>query len=276
MAVRYIVVASHADPVAKRVHEGIGPLPSTGQFVDGAPLRTWSKDVWVLSRGGLHIHDDRLDQRLPASLVADRPTLVFPSIHRSESGAPCFTVHPLGNFGAAAEVGGAPSTLVPAPARLMTDALRRLEEAGEAAGLPATYESTHHGPVTDLPAFFAEIGYGSLSDPPPAAVRELQRALGELEEDPRDRVVVGVGGGHYAPHFTDLAVKRQWAFGHLVSRHALLTIDVATAALALAKTPGAEGAIYARSADQGLPAATVLTPRLSETLAPRRTPGGPA
>lgn len=275
MQPRYIVVVSLADPVARGVHAALGTLPSTGDFVEGTPLRELARDVLVLSRAPLHIHDDRLETLLPPSVRAAGPTLVFPSVHRSESGAPCFTVHPLGNFGAAAEVGGVPHALVPAAPRLMTDALRRLAAAGEAAGLEATFESTHHGPVVQLPAFFAEIGYGTLPEPPSAAVRELTRVLGELAVDPRDRVVVGVGGGHYAPHFTDLALKRRWAFGHLVSRHTLLAIDARTAALAMQATPGVEGAIYARSADQGLPAAGVLVPRLSETAAPRLNPGRP-
>ncbi len=267
---RYVVVVSLADPVGRAVHDRLGARPSTGAFVDGAAIRQLTPDALVVGRSTLHIHDDGLESRLPPALVASSPTLVFPSIHRSESGAPCFTVHPLGNLGGAAEVGGAPHTLVPAAPRLMTDALRRLHEGGERAGLSATFEATHHGPVSALPAFFAEIGYGSMPAPPESAVRVLADILLELSEDPTDHVVVGVGGGHYAPHFSDLAVKRRWAFGHLVSRHALLTTDPATAGLALAATPGAEGAIFARASDQVLPAARALAPRLRETSAPRR------
>lgn len=271
MAVPYVVVLAHTDPVAQRVAETWGTLPATGLHVEGAALRALPNGALVLARPGPHVHDDRLEERLPAEVRAADPTLVFPSIHRSDSGLPCFTVHPLGNLGGAADVGGRPRTVVPAAPRLMTDALRRLDAGRATTGLRATFEATHHGPVTAVPAFFAEIGYGADAAPSPAAVGHLARVLQELEEAPDDRIVLGVGGGHYAPHFTDLALKRRWAFGHLVPRHALLLLDRATAHQVREATPGAEGALYARSADLGLPAAAAFQPRLSEGAAPRRS-----
>ncbi|HZY92428.1 MAG TPA: D-aminoacyl-tRNA deacylase [Thermoplasmata archaeon] len=274
MPLAYLVVLSLQDPVARRVHDLWGTPPATGEQVDGTPVRRLANGAWVLSRSPLHILDDRVEDRLPASIRAAEPTLVFPSIHRSDSGTRCFTVHPLGNFGGSAEVGGAPRALNPAAPQLMTDALRRLDEAGRSTGLRATFEATHHGPQSSLPSFFAEIGFGDDPEPPPDAVRQLGSTLVELDPDPTDRVVVGVGGGHYAPHFTDLALKRHWAFGHVISRHALLTVDVETARLAMTATPGVEGALYARAADFGLPAGAALVPRLSENLAPRRGAGG--
>lgn len=270
MEAPYLIVLSRADPVARAVHDRWAGLPATGDIVDGVPIRRHPEGPWVLTRGGLHIHDDYIERQLPEAVRAAIRGVVYASIHRSESGTRCFTVHPLGNLGGSAEVGGAARTLVPASPRLMTAALRQLDEAGRAIGLRGTFEATHHGPLTELPSFFAEIGYGSDAEPPEDAVRVLSRVLTVLEPDARDRIVVGVGGGHYAPHFTDLALRRRWAFGHIVSRHALLSIDVETARLAMRSTPGAEGALYARIADLGLPPASGLVPRLRESLAARR------
>ena len=265
-----LVVASEADPVARAVLPYWGTPPSSGLHVDGAAIRELGPGVGLLRRAPLHIHDEHLDRIFPAELAAAPPTVVFPSVHRSERGDRCLTVHPLGNLGEEAEVGGSPHQLVPVDARRMTDALRRLTDASPAAGLPATFEATHHGPTLDAPAFFVEIGFGDAPEPPKEAAKVLAATIPQITGADGDRIVVGVGGGHYAPHFTDLAVKRRWAFGHLVSRHALEGLDPAMARRVVTATPGCEGALFARAADAIGETGAAFGPRLAEGSAPRR------
>lgn len=270
MTPRILLVLSEGDPIAARLLERYGTPPATDHHVDGVPLRALSPAVWWLRRSVPHILDDRLDERLPSPLRADRPVLVFPSIHRSESGTACFTVHPLGNPGPTAEVGGRPRVLVPTAPRLMTAALRALAEAGPPHGLPATFEATHHGPELSSPAFFAEIGFGPHDAPPTGAVDALALVLADLAEDPRDRIAVGAGGGHYVPHFTDLALRRRWAFGHLLSRHALAEAEPGLLSDAIAATAGAEGVLFARAADAADPRWGPGPSRLRDAAAPER------
>jgi D-aminoacyl-tRNA deacylase len=265
-----LVVAANEDPVARAVARLWGTPPSTGDFVDGAAIRELSSEAYLLHRPGLHILDEHLDRRLPAPIRALHPTLIFPSIHRSESNVACLTVHPLGNPGDAAEVGGRPRTLVPTDPRRMASALRALTEAGKRVGLPATFEATHHGPELNLPAFFVEIGYGADPVPPAAAVAVLAQEIPHLFAAPEDRVALAVGGGHYAPHFTDLVVKRRWAFGHILSRHAMTGLTAETARAALANTAGADGWLPARQEDAGHPALRGLGARLRDSDAPPR------
>jgi len=265
-----VVIVSEVDPVAGAVSTGWGTLPASGGHVDGAPLRRLNEKVLVVRRPGAHIHDEGLDLRLPTALREARPTLVFPSIHRSERNVPCLTVHPLGNPGPRAEVGGRPRKLVPTDPRRMTAALRLLDEGAGPLGWEATYEATHHGPEVGLPSFFIEIGYGELSQPPPEAVRLLTDVIPRIVVDSADRVALGVGGGHYVPHFTELALRRSWAFGHLISRHALEELDRTTAAEAYAGTPGTEGVLFARAQDARHPVLEGLGPRLREQDAPLR------
>jgi D-aminoacyl-tRNA deacylase len=146
----------------------------------------------------------------------------------------------------------------------MTDVLRRLSEQGQAAGLPATFEATHHGPELGLPSFFVEIGYGTEREAPPEAIRILAGVIAAIASDPSDRVALGVSGGHYAPHFTDLALRRHWAFGHLISRHALETVDASTARQSLEATPEAAGILFARAQDALHPVFTDLAARLRD------------
>lgn len=271
----YVVVVSEQDPVATEVAARWGTPPATGYHVDGAVVRRLSDRALLLRRPGRHIHDELLDARLPASLRDLRPTLVFPSIHRSEQNVPCLTVHPLGNLGSTAEVGGRPKVLVPTDPLRMAGALRLLAEAGRAVGLSATYEATHHGPELGLPAMFVEIGHGTDPAPPTSAVRVLSDAIPHLPADDCDRVALAVGGGHYAPHFTDLALKRHWAFGHIISRHALTTLDAGMARSAFELSNGADGWVPARAEDARHAALVNVGRRLRDSDAPTRGANSP-
>jgi D-aminoacyl-tRNA deacylase len=271
----YVVVASATDPVDEAVRSRWGTPEATGWFVDGVPIRRLGDGAYLLVRPGPHVHDERLDARLPAALLATTPTLVFPSIHRSERNVECLTVHPLGNLGTDAEVGGEPRTVSPTDPRRMAHTLRRLDERSAASGLPVTFEATHHGPSLRLPAFFVEIGYGNSATPPDPAVKALAEVVPEIATDPSDRIALAVGGGHYAPHFTDLTLRRRWAFGHIVSRHALERLDRATARAAWDATRGAEGIVFARADDQNHPALEGLASRLRDRDAPALGEGTP-
>jgi hypothetical protein len=226
----YLIVLSAPDPVAQGVSARLGTGTPTGEHLDGASVRWVAPRVAAVQRSELHIFDAELD----------------------------------------AEVGGQPRTLVPSDPRRMTDALRRLAEGASAVGRPATYEATHHGPLLTVPAFFLEVGGGDPDHPPKIALDLLARVVREIVPDATDHVVLGVGGGHYAPHFTDLALRRSLAFGHLLPRHALDELTTETAADARARTPDSEGVVYARAADAERPQSAGWGPRFRESNAARR------
>lgn len=261
---------SDADVVARGVAERWGTPATTGFRIDGAPVRALADDLWVVRRPGPHLHDERLDLRLPSALADRRPTFVFPSIHRSQSGERCFTVHPLGNPGERAELGGRPRTVVPTDPRGMAAVLRALEEGAGALGVSATYEATHHGPELASPAMFVEVAVAAGSEPSDAEIGVLAQALRAARPDRADHVALAVGGGHYAPRFTDLARSRHWAFGHIFCRHALADLAPETARAGLEATPGALGILFARAEDRALPAFTGLAKAVRETDAPKR------
>lgn len=260
--------------MARAVAVHWGTPPSTGAVIDGVPLRALTPEVYLLRRPTLHIHDERLDERLTNELRSSQVALVFPSVHRSEGERPALTVHPLGNPAGTAEVGGLPRTLSMTAPRLMTDALRRIAEVGKEHNVPVSFEATHHGPQLGLPAFFVEIGV-TPDTPPPEIVRRFSEILPQLSEDSHDRIAIAVGGGHYAPHFTDLALRRRWAFGHILSHHAMVELDAGTADAARELTPGAEGVLVARAQDYELPSVRRLGRRLKDGEATGRRPPEP-
>ena len=273
MPTRYLVVVSEGDSIARAIADRWGTPASVGEFVEGAPVRQLGPEVELLRRPGLHIHDTRLGQVLPKRLRS--VPIVFPSRHRSESGIACLTVHPLGNLGARAQVGGEPGRLVPPPARLMVDALRRAEEPGRAVGVAATYEATHHGPLLHQPAFFVEVADALPDLDQQTVMVPLADALRELTEDPSDRVAVGVGGGHYAPHFSELALTRRWAFGHIVPRHAVDDLTPEVLRQLREGSPPPEGAVFQRAADAERPEWKAWGQHLRDADAPPRPTGDP-
>ncbi len=184
----------------------------------GRPSWRW-RDTILVSIPELHLNRDHLDRDLESSF-GERPDLiVYLSKHRSESGRPSLTVHPIGNPRAAA-FGGQPGTLVPASPRWMTAALRGLHKLADRTAYEVTFEATHHGPYLTAPTFFIEQGSTETQWEDREASRVIAQVLLDLEplEAP---IAIGLGGGHYVPRHTDLALRRRIAFGHMLAAYAL-------------------------------------------------------
>jgi len=63
-------------------------------------------------------------------------------------------------------------------------------------------------------------------------------------------VLVGLGGGHYAPRFTDVALHRAAAFGHMVPKYALEALTPVLLRTALTAS-GADGLYLHRKGMRG-------------------------
>ena len=194
----------------------------------------------------LHLYHDHVDREAAPLLGGAPEVVVFLSKHRSESGTPSLTVHPIGNFGGA-DFGGKPGTLVPTAPRIMTDVLRGIRR--EATGLPyeVTFEATHHGPSLESPAFFIEAGSTEREWGDRAAAEALMRAILSATRS-SSPIAIGVGGGHYVPRLTDVALSRDVAFGHLLAGHALPFLTDAMIDQVVARTPGATLVYFHRKA----------------------------
>ncbi len=197
----------------------------------------------------LHLYHDNLDEeaRTQLGLSASEPEcVVFLSKHRAESGTRSLTVHPLGNFGPA-DLGGRPATLVPAAPEAMTDTLRSLVARARGTSHRVTFEATHHGPFLSTPAFFYELGSGPEDWKDEAAARLLAEVILGVHST-RMPVGIGIGGWHYVPRLTDVALDRRVAFGHLVPSHAVPLLDDAMLDRIVRDTPRASFAYLHRKA----------------------------
>jgi len=227
-----VLVASEADEASRAQRDALLELASWSEDARFEGLPTWRRgDLWLVTIAEHHLYRDRLDETIAGHFGGPPELLVYLSKHRSESGTPSLTVHPIGNLGSA-DFGGLARTLVPAAARAMTAALRALRR--EAAGLRynVTFEATHHGPYLATPTFYIEQGSTEREWADREAARAIARTLLGLE--PVDApIAIGIGGGHYVPRHTDVALERRVAFGHLLPAYALPSVDEAMLAQAV-------------------------------------------
>lgn len=151
----------------------------------------------------------------------------FLSKHKSAQGTPALTTHSLGNWTADAKIGGRPKELsFGAPAEML-GIIRAIEKV-EIAGFERTYEATHHGPLLKTPSLFVEIGGDDNSINNKKAAERLADAIDQgIFEGGEEfsKVVVGIGGTHYPDKFTSLAIKKGYAFSHIMPRYAIVNED---------------------------------------------------
>ncbi len=245
-----IIVASLGDVASANIRDRLlelAPWEEQGAFDGHAVFRL--EDRLLLTIHDLHLDRDGLDDEIRTTLDVEPEILVFASRHVSRQGIPSFTVHPLGNFDTA-EFGGRPHALVPTSPGWMTQALRLLKEQARNFPYAVTFEATHHGPYLETPAFFVELGSSpdQWQEAGPAAV--VARTLLALRpaEYP---VLLGVGGGHYVPRMTDVALTRRVSFGHLIPSYAAETLGEADFRAAVSQTPEVRSAYVHRKALKG-------------------------
>ena len=252
-----VLVASRIDPASMNIRDRLleaGTFEQTGKTFRDAPV--WARSETILVEvAGPSIHDEALDNDLKATgwPIMD---VWFLSKHAAKSGHPSLTVHPIGNH-TEAQFGGKPNELSPCSPRDMGALLRRLKHHAKEAGLPhsITYESTHHGPTMTIPTLWVEIGSDLQWYTDRKSAEVVARAINDVlagEGKSTGPVLVGVGGGHYVPRATDIALAGKADFGHFRPSH---FVDEASGPEALARavkaTPGCSGAHVHKKALKG-------------------------
>jgi D-aminoacyl-tRNA deacylase len=251
-----LIIASAEDPASINIKTCLLEQTSwdeQGTFYDTPVYNSSSIDnVVLVTIPDKKIRHENIDIELHEQLHITPRIAIFLSRHKSKMGEPTLTVHPIGNYGDA-EFGGEPKTLIPAAPRTMTALLRHIKKNLKTTDLmyQVCYEVTHHGPMLRIPTVFVEVGSTEIQwqkkEPASVIATSLLDVLHEhqYEEDyPNDiPVLVGLGGGHYAPRFTDVAFERNVAFGHMIPSYHIDAgnIDWAIIQQAVQRTPDASG-----------------------------------
>ncbi len=210
------------------------------------------KNIYLLTINDQKIFHDHLDKEIQQQLHISPTQAIFLSRHRSKTGQPSLTVHPIGNY-TDAKFGGKPRTLVPSSPHLMTQLLRLIKKHGISieSTYQICYEVTHHGPYLEIPTLFVEVGSTEQQWTQKKPAQIIAKALMELfeqscyETDFSSTIpaLVGIGGGHYAPRFTDIVFEKNTAFGHMIPGYHLQSedIDVKIIKTAIKNTPNVHG-----------------------------------
>ncbi|MCQ2084764.1 MAG: D-aminoacyl-tRNA deacylase [archaeon] len=170
-----------------------------------------------------HINAEHIDKS--AIAFGFKPDVViFPSVHSAKSGIPALTCHPIGNYHEA-QYGGESFKLAKACPSLMSDALRSIKRNCDIPEYNICFEVTHHGPYLETPTFFLEIGSDESCWGRKDAAIIQSKVLTEVKESNDYVNVIGIGGGHYAPRFTELALSCKVNFGHLLPNYQMDGFD---------------------------------------------------
>lgn len=242
-----LLVCTPDDPPSANMKEALlGMRDWEDMGSDGSNSYLSCGDDVLMTISGRHIRAEGIDAVAEAfGIHCDE--VVFMSRHSAASGKPTLTVHPFGNYGAA-DFGGLPGKLSPSAPESMTGMLRRIAEINGLEEYSVSFEVTHHGPLIGTPGYFIEVGSEETHWGDKRAAEVLAHALltAERADGPR---LIGVGGGHYAPRFTELVLSHRACIGHMVLAYQTEGVDdeeVARRISAAAEMTGAEAAYVHR------------------------------
>ncbi len=211
------IVASQLDIAGMNVYRFLADafnFKEIGEF-DGKPKYIF-KDVLLVA-----INSSLLE----ANINLDVEYYVFASKHKSEAGIKTLTVHAPGNLTSKALFGGRPRSLSYANADAMKIALAELKKMRDKKNMEylVSFEATHHGP-TELsrPVLFVEVGSTKREWNDQRAIEIVAEACYKAATNKKCFTkALGVGGTHYAPLHTKIALKTEIAIGHIIPSYAI-------------------------------------------------------
>lgn len=237
-----LVVATTTDAASIGPASAFLAMPGwqPGPFVQEIPSFV-NGEVRLLKHDNSIVKEDDLDKRWEEVTGEVVDEVIFLSKHVAASNRPALTVHPIGvphlREDEDSPAGGKPGWAGPPNPRI-GPWLRLLKKIAEAQNLipefEVTLEATHHGPVVNTPTMFVEIGsteeYWKRQDAAQAIALLLWEGLGLGGGEgvgkwnmngKRNKVLLGIGGGHYVPRHMDIILKDGVWVGHLISGYSL-------------------------------------------------------
>ena len=227
-----LIISSEADSASINLRDRLLEMAEwneMGSFDD--------RTMWTLTKGyskfckigtclitikKLHIFAERIDEEWEAQVNKKIDNIIFLSRHKAASGRPSLTVHPIGNWNGA-EYGGKESKVSGAAPEWMTGLLLNIKR-NRISGYDVCFEATHHGPLLETPTMFLEIGSSESEWERKEPAKALIKSLLELE--PAEGIkVIGIGGGHYTPRFTEAALSHKVCFGHMVANYGVSVLS---------------------------------------------------
>ncbi|XP_022868546.1 D-aminoacyl-tRNA deacylase-like isoform X2 [Olea europaea var. sylvestris] len=161
-----LIVATTVDPASIGPTSALLSMPGwhPGPLLQGIPSFV-NDEVRLLKHDNSIVREDHLDRRWEEVTGEAVDEVIFLSRHTAVSNRPSLTIHPIGvphlQEGNVPPTGGKPGWAAPPNPRI-GPWLRLLKGIAEAHNLTpefeVTLEATHHGPETNSPTMFVEIG----------------------------------------------------------------------------------------------------------------------
>uniref|UniRef100_A0A5B7BLJ1 Putative D-aminoacyl-tRNA deacylase-like isoform X2 n=1 Tax=Davidia involucrata TaxID=16924 RepID=A0A5B7BLJ1_DAVIN len=237
-----LVVATTTDPASIGPASALLAMPGWHPGPSFQGIRSFTNgEVRLLEHDKSIVEEDRLDERWEEVTREVVDELIFLSKHTAVSNRPALTVHPIGvphlREGDVPPQGGKPGWAAP-PSPRIAPWLKLLKKIAESHNLipefEVTLEATHHGPETNKPTMFVEIGsteeYWRRQDAAHVIALLVWEGLGLgggaavgnwSSENDKKKVLLGIGGGHYVPRHMDIVLKDGVWVGHLLSGYSL-------------------------------------------------------
>jgi D-aminoacyl-tRNA deacylase len=231
-SITVLIISSKIDPASENMKKGIlkkSTWEEIGKFNGNNVYKnSIIKDIIIITLNDNKITHENIENEVKENLKIEPKVAIFLSRHRSITGKPTLTTHPIGNYNEA-KFGGKEKILSMSSPKLMTHLLRIMKKNADQNKMyhQLCFEVTHHGPYMTIPTFYVEVGSTEdewVKQKPADILAESILQLLEkyhYEEDFKGNipVLVGVGGGHYAPRFTDVALEKNCAFGHMIPNY---------------------------------------------------------
>ncbi|MCL5930519.1 MAG: D-aminoacyl-tRNA deacylase [Candidatus Thermoplasmatota archaeon] len=165
--------------------------------------------------------------------------IIIPSQHKSMKNVRSLTVHAAGNFDTN-DLGGEKNKMAPYDARYARGVLLNITKYAKGLDYQVTYEATHHGPFSENPIVFVEIGSSDIEYGDRDVGYLVARSIYESFDEDAE-VYCGIGGLHYSSKFTKIAVGEKIAIGHIASKYRFAALTPDALLEMYNKTLGAQG-----------------------------------
>jgi len=250
-----LIISSTEDPAGTNIKDSLLEQSSWNEIDSFSNLPVYEhskmKDIVIATIQDRTIRHESIDRDIQEKLGIKPKQVIFISRHRSKTGPPTLTTHHIGNYGNVTDFGGKSKTLVKSSPRLATHLLKLMKKNATKLYHKVCFEVTHHGPHLETPTIFAEVGSNEeeweKKEPASVVAKSLLELLEKYhyEEDfPNDiPVLIGIGGGHYAPRFTEVALAKKVAFGHMIPTYQIEdgNVDEEILEKAIQATPNVKG-----------------------------------
>lgn len=200
------------------------------------------KEKFLVFIDDTHLYHDNIDVEIKKKYGIKPKAIIFPSRHKAKAERKTLSVHPIGNY-SRADFGGKEKELVLSAPLLMSQALHMLHQKKD-IDYEICFEVTHHGPYLSTPTFFIEVGSTEKEWMDMDACKKIAEVLHEISPPSNKKIAIGIGGGHYAPRFTDIALKEGISFGHMIPEYHLSILNEKVAEKMIDATPGVKYAFF--------------------------------